>query len=398
VNIKEISRLIEDAEKRLKQIEVERNKVVSELNELRQNQKTLLKVRESESLFIQDSVSKKSPADEKISLFCSLFKGREDVFARRWESSRSGKVGYQPACRNEWINGICRKPEIKCGSCGARDFIPLDEYVIRNHLKGFNPDDARASVSRREFVVGLYPLRLDNTCYFLAADFDKDTWREDVSGFVASCKEHSISVAVERSRSGKGGHAWIFFSEPIPAVMVRRLGSFLLTETLDKRPEVGFDSYDRLFPSQDFMPEGGFGSLIALPLQARPREKGNTVFLDENFVPYSDQWKFLSTICRMSREKIEKVVEKASREGKIIGARIPVVEEGDSKPWKMSSYRSSKEIPITGPIPKKLNLILGNLIYIEKEDLSPSFRNRLIHLAAFQNPEFYKAQAMRLST
>jgi len=278
VNIKKISRLIEDAEKRLKLIEAERTKIVSELNELRQKQKTLLQVSESKSLFLQATVSKKSPADEKISLFYSLFKGREDVFARRWESSRSGKVGYQPACRNEWINGICRKPEIKCGACAARDFIPLDECVIKNHLKGFDPDDSRASVSRREFVIGLYPLMPDDTCYFLAADFDKDTWKDDVSIFVESCKEHSISVAVERSRSGKGAHAWIFFFEPIPALLVRRLGSFLLTETLDKRPEVGFDSYDRLFPSQDFIPEGGFGSLIALPLQAKPRKKGNTSF------------------------------------------------------------------------------------------------------------------------
>lgn len=398
MNFKKTSRLIADAEERLKRIEAERAKVVSELNKLRQRQKTLLQIRESESLFLQAAVSKKSPADEKISLFYYLFKGREDVFARRWESSQSGKVGYQPACRNEWINGICRKPEIKCGACGARDFIPIDEYVIRNHLKGFDPDDSRASVSRREFVVGLYPLMPDNTCYFLAADFDKDTWKDDVSGFVETCKEHSISVAVERSRSGKGAHAWIIFSEPIPAVLVRRLGSFLLTETLDKRPEVGFDSYDRLFPSQDFIPEGGFGSLIALPLQAKPREKGNTVFLDENFVLYSDQWAFLSTISRMNREEVEKIVEKASREGKIIGARIPIVEEGDSKPWKMASYQGGKKIHITGPIPEKLNLILGNLIYIEKEGLSPSFRNRLIHLAAFQNPEFYKAQAMRFST
>ena len=394
---KNISQLIEDAEKRLKNLDAERNKVLAELEELRIEQKSISQIRETGSLFLSASVTKESSAEEKISLFGSLFKGREDVFARRWESSRSGKVGYQPACQNEWVKGICRKPQIKCGECAARELIPLTESVIRNHLKGFDPDDTRASVSRREFVVGLYPLLPDNTCYFLAVDFDKDTWMEDVSWFIETCKEYDISAAMERSRSGRGAHAWIFFSESITAVLARRLGSFLLTETLDKRPEVGFDSYDRLFPSQDFVPEGGFGNLIALPLQAKAREKGNTVFLSEGFEPYSDQWAFLSMISRMSRKQVEKIVEKASRDGKIIGARIPIVEEKDSEPWKMASKGSGKS-PITGPIPEKINLILGNLVYIEKKGLSPSLRNRFIHLAAFQNPEFYKAQAMRLST
>jgi len=397
VDSKKIARLIEDAGKRLKSIDAERNKVLAELEELRLKQKSISQIRETGSLFLSASLNKESSAEEKISLFCSLFKGREDVFARRWESSRSRKVGYQPACRNEWVKGICRKPQIKCGECAARDLIPLTDSVLRNHLKGFDPDDTRASVSRREFVVGLYPLLPDNTCYFLAVDFDKDTWMEDVSGLIETCKDYDIPVAIERSRSGKGAHAWIFFSESIPAVKVRRLGSFLLTETLDKRPEVGFDSYDRLFPSQDFAPEGGFGNLIALPLQGKPRLKGNTVFLNKNFEPYSDQWAFLSTINRMSRKQVEKIVEKASRDGKIIGARIPIVEEKDSEPWKMASKGSGKT-PVTGPIPEKINLILGNLVYIDKKALSPSLRNRFIHLAAFQNPEFYKAQAMRLST
>ncbi len=270
--------------------------------------------------------------------------------------------------------------------------------MIRDHLRGFKHHDAHASFSRREYVIGLYPLLPDNTCYFLAADFDKVTWREDVSVFVESCKKYGIPAVIERSRSGEGSHAWIFFSEPIPAVVARRLGSFLLTETLDRRPEVGFDSYDRFFPSQDFMPKGGFGSLIALPLQAMPREKGNTVFFNEDFVPHTDQWEFLSTIIRMSRDEVDKIVKKASQKGKIIGARIPIIEEPALKPWKMISYKSGRQIPVTGPIPVKLKLILGNLIYVEKKGLSPSFRNRLIHLAAFQNPEFYKAQAMRLST
>ena len=395
---KEIARLIANAEKRLEKLDAERKKVTAELEELRHKQNSELQIRESTSLFLNASITKDSSSAEKIALYRSLFRGREDIYARRWESSRSGKTGYQPACRDEWVRGICRKPEIKCGECPARDLLPLTESVIRNHLKGFDPENSHHSVSKREFVVGVYPLLTDNTCCFLAADFDKESWKEDISGFKEVCKEYSVSVAVERSRSGIGAHAWIFFSEPIPALMARRFGSFLLTETLDKRPEVGFDSYDRLFPSQDFLPEGGFGSLIARPLQAKPREKGNTVFLDQSLTPYPDQWAFLSTISRMSRKEIKRIVEKASRDGKIIGARVSVVEEKEEKPWKMVSSRWEQEHKISGPLPKRINLVLGNLIYIEKKGLSPAFRNRLIHLAAFQNPEFYKAQAMRFST
>ncbi|MBN1223094.1 MAG: restriction endonuclease subunit R, partial [Candidatus Aminicenantes bacterium] len=189
---KEIARLVADAENRLKQLDERRVKILTELEDLRKRQKTLLKIREPESLFSQASVTKDSTADEKIALFRSLFRGREDTFALRWESSRSGKAGYQPACRNEWVKGMCRKPEIKCGECAARDLVPLTESVIRNHLKGFDPDKPRVSASSREFVVGLYPLLPDNTCYFLAADFDKDTWMEDISGFIETCREYEI--------------------------------------------------------------------------------------------------------------------------------------------------------------------------------------------------------------
>jgi len=398
MDTKEIAKLIVNAERQLKKLDAEREKITSELKELRHKHNLELQVRESTSLFLHACITKDSSSAEKIALYRSLFRGRDDIYARRWESSRSGKSGYQPACRNEWVKGICRKPEIKCGECAARDFLPVTESVILSHLKGFDIENSHHSISRREYVVGVYPLLCDNTCNFLAADFDKESWKEDISGFKEVCKEYSISVAMERSRSGIGAHAWIFFSEPIPALMARRLGSFLLTETLDKRPEVGFDSYDRLFPSQDFLPEGGFGSLIAFPLQAKPREKGNTVFLDENLNPYVDQWAFLSTVDRVSRKEIERIVKKASRDGKIIGARISVVEEKEEKPWKIVSSRWEKELKVLGSLPKKINLVLGNLVYIQKRGLPPAFRNRLIHLAAFQNPEFYKAQAMRFST
>jgi len=236
-----------------------------------------------------------------IAMFLSLFAGRTDVYAVRWESTQTGKSGYSPACRHEWIRGICRKPQIKCGECPARELLPLQHEVIERHIFGFvgssdshsKPDENAARGAglsprpMRDFVVGIYPLHKDETCRFLAADFDKKDWASDINAFREICRRLEIPVAVERSRSGNGAHAWIFFSESVPAVLARRLGSSLLTETHESRPEIGFDSYDRLFPNQDNLPRGGFGNLIALPLQCRAVQRGNTLFLDENMGNYS---------------------------------------------------------------------------------------------------------------
>lgn len=398
MDIKELNKLIAQTEERLKSLEAERKKVIADLEELQRIKKTGFQVKESESLFHKPGVTKASPVYEKISLYLSLFRGRQDIYARRWESIRTGKSGYMPACKNEWVRGLCRKPETKCGECPALEFLPLSESVIHNHLQGFDSREASRSAAKRDFSIGIYPLLTDNKCLFIAADFDKETWMEDISAFRTTCLKHKISLAIERSRSGKGAHAWIFFSEPIPALMARQLGTFLLTETLEKRPEVGFDSYDRLFPSQDFLPEGGFGSLIALPLQGKSREKGNTLFIDETFSSYQDQWAFLSTISPLSRKRVKDIVDEANRIGKIMGVRLPAIEEQDEEPWKKRPFRREKDPSVSGSYPKKLKMFLNNLVYIEKKNVSSFFRNRLIHLAAFQNPEFYKAQAMRLST
>lgn len=209
----------------------------------------------------------------------------------------------------------------------------------------------------------------------------------------------NIPAVLERSRSGNGGHVWIYFSEPVSAVLARKVGTFLLTETMRRRPELGLDSYDRLFPSQDTLPRGGFGNLIALPLQKKPRDHGNSVLVDQTLVPYPDQWAFFSTVQRIDKTRIIQVVEEAEKQqGELTGIRMPLVDENEAEPWKMLPSRTSTEAPILGPFPEEITLILNNQVYIPKEGLSPSFRNRLIRLAAFQNPEFYKAQAMRLST
>ena len=336
-------------------------------------------------------MNQRSPAKTKIALFRSLFRGREDVYPRRFQSRKTGRAGYSPACGNEWVPGICEKPRIKCSECPHQRFLPVTDEAIQWHLKG---DD-----HGRDFVMGVYPMLPDETCFFLAADFDKTNWQEDVAAFWETCRQMNLPVALERSRSGKGGHIWFFFNEAVPANLARKMGAHILTETMERRPDVGLDSYDRFFPNQDTLPQGGFGNLIALPLQKRPRESGNSVFLDERFRVFPDQWEILSSMRRISRGEVEERVRLAEAKGQVIGVRLaPQDAEDETTPWMAPPSRRRKEAPIAGPLPKTLDLTLGNQIYIAKEALSPALRNRLIRLAAFQNPEFYKAQAMRLST
>lgn len=336
-------------------------------------------------------VNRQSSVELKIRLFRSLFRGREDVYPRRFESRKTGKSGYAPACSNEWVRGICEKPRIKCAECQHRRFLPVTDEVIRWHLSG---EDEQ----RQPFVAGVYPLLLDESCYFLATDFDKTNWQDDAAAFLRTCQRLDFDAALERSRSGRGGHVWIFFEQAIPAALARRLGSHLLTETMEGRPDVGLDSYDRLFPNQDTLPQGGFGSLIALPLQKGPRELGHSVFLDERLVPWADQWAFLTRVRKAGRSQVERLVQEAERRGRILGVRLPPQEDGDDEPWTLPPSRRHREPPISGELPSTLELVLGNQIYVAKEGLNPALRNRLLRLAAFQNPEFYKAQAMRLST
>ena len=336
-------------------------------------------------------VTTASPTAEKIALFRSLFRGREEVFPRRWENPKSGKSGYSPVCRNEWVRGVCGKPQVKCGECPNQAFVPFGDDVIRSHLTG------RAAGNAGDFIAGIYPMRPDETCWFLAADFDKKSWKQDVVAFRDTARAKGVPVAIERSRSGNGAHAWIFFEEPVAAGDARRLGALLITATMDRCPDIGFDSYDRFFPSQDTMPAGGFGNLIALPFQSRPRENGNSVFVDDDFRPYEDQWAYLSTIRRLSRSEMLSIVTEAAAAGRILGVQLPSTDE-DDEPWAALPSRRNKKPPIEGPLPKSVEVVLGNQVYIDRSKLPPGLVNRIARLAAFQNPEFYAAQAMRLPT
>ena len=330
------------------------------------------------------TITERSPAREKVALFRSLFRGRDDVYPKRWENTRTGKSGYAPACANEWKPQICGKPRIRCGSCTNQAFLPVSDETIVDHLRG-------------RHTLGVYPMLADSTCHFLAADFDKETWRKDAEAFLAVCRSKGVPAALERSRSGNGGHVWIFFAEAVPAALARRLGSHLLTEAMENNPDIGFKSYDRFFPSQDTLPDGGFGNLIALPLQGGPREGGNSLFINDEFAPYGDQWAFLASIGRLSLAEATAIVDEAGRQGRVIGLRLPIEEE-DKEPWTAPPSRHRPPPAIMGALPERIDAVLGDQLYVPREGLPPGLVNRLVRLAAFQNPEFYRAQAMKRST
>jgi superfamily II DNA or RNA helicase len=318
---------------------------------------------------------------EKLALFRRLFGGRTDVFPIRWEGKSSGKSGYAPACANEWVAGVCEKPRIKCSDCGNRELIPLSDSVLFDHLVG-------------KRTIGVYPLLTDDSCNFLAVDFDEADWKEDVLAFRQSCDELGVPLALEISRSGNGAHVWIFFAGRVSARDARRLGTAIISHTCARTRQLKLESYDRLFPNQDTMPKGGFGNLIALPLQKHPRENGCSVFVDEALRPHADQWAFLGSVQPMAPHDIEPTILRAT--GGVHPLDVTFIDEEDLKePWKRPVAISKK---LTGVMPTALSVTLANCLYFEKVHLPQPLANRLIRLAAFQNPAFYKAQAMRMST
>jgi superfamily II DNA or RNA helicase len=330
--------------------------------------------------------SGKERARQRIVFFRSLFRGREDVYAVRWQTA-DGRAGYSPSTLKNWkaINQS-RPEERKKVDRETRTLLPLTDTVIEKHLRG-------------QETIGIYPLLADETSWFLAVDFDKKSWHQDAIAFLETCRELRVPAALERSRSGNGGHVWIFFEQALSAITVRKLGCTILTRTMERRYEMGFDSYDRLFPNQDTMPKGGFGNLIALPLQFAPRKLGNSVFIDDRGIPYADQWQYLAGLQRMPIAMAAEIVEEAQRTGDLVGVRKNDTDSDEgAAPWSMLRSRKRAESPIDGPLPNSLRLIRSNLLYVEKKDAPPALLNRLLQLAAFQNPEFYKAQAMRLST
>ena len=330
-------------------------------------------------------------SSEKVALFRGLFRGRQDVFPVRFVSKRTGKAGYAPACRNKFVPGVCELPKIKCGDCQNQAFFVVDDAAVLGHLTGRQ-------------VMGVYPLLPDETCWFLAIDFDKKAWLDDVRAFLNTCRGMALSPVVERSRSGNGAHVWFFFSEPVPAVLARQMGSALITETMSRRHELSMESYDRLFPSQDTMPKGGFGNLIALPLQHEPRQSRNAIFLDpmdQQLTPLPDdqQWNHLASAQRLERHAIEQIVEDATRRGVVIGLRLPDSEDDTvRKPWTRSPSGAEHLDLTTDQLPSQIQAVFCQRLFVEKGSLPSPLLNRIKRVAAFQNPEFYKKQSLRLST
>ncbi len=339
------------------------------------------------------STSPPMPNAAKVALFRSLFRGREDVFARRWENAKRGTSGYSPACANEWEYGLCAKKRTPvtgrratCWECPNQAFITLSDGEIVRHLRG-------------DQVIGVYALLRDESCWFLAVDFDGESWKEDVAAFTKSCEMNSVPVAIERSRSGNGAHAWFFFTSPVEAITARKLGCFLITDAMTRRHQLSMASYDRLFPNQDTMPKGGFGNLIALPLQRHPRDAGNSVFVDSALKPWPDQWAFLAGTKRLDPTFVHALAEEASRRGQVIGVRMAdTLDEDDRTPWDRPPSGRLREGVISEPLPQKVKAVLSQRLFIEKAGLPSPLLNQLMRLAAFQNPEFHKKQSMRLST
>ncbi|MBW6513531.1 MAG: DEAD/DEAH box helicase [Candidatus Syntrophosphaera sp.] len=391
----ELKKKLEDALKRISELEAENSRLTdlvsnathpSDLNTEPSNptenkQKHSTENSHSVSASSIDApINNQSSPENKVQLFRSLFQGREDVFAIRWVG-KDNRSGYSPACYNDWKHEVCGKyKKIPCASCENRKLIPLDDKQIYRHLSG-------------EIIIGIYPLLEDDTCKFLAIDFDKKEWRDDVMALIDVCNQYHVPGYVEISRSGKGAHVWFFFDEKISAAQARRLGTALITNAMENHHQIGFDSFDRMFPNQDTMPKGGFGNLIALTLQKKARESGHSEFVDQQLHRIYDQWLFLSQVERLSKHRISAILsELPSGHGSMGLSQINISEEDETMPWeaKQAQPEEYKDLP------SQVKIVLSNMIYVEKTGLPQKLMSNIVRLAAFQNPEFYRAQAMRM--
>jgi superfamily II DNA or RNA helicase len=303
-----------------------------------------------------------SPPAVKVAFFGALFAARSDVYAVRWQNPRAGKAGWLPAVRGGWRRGVRQ---------GDREYLPLTAEVVTGHLSG-------------ELHLGLYPLLEGDRCWWVAADFDGPAAMLDALAYLKAARSLGVPAGLEVSRSGVGAHVWVFFTAPVPAGLARRLGTGLLREAMAVRGRMDLASYDRLFPSQDVLPTGGVGNLIAAPLHGRCRRDGATVFLDvATLEPCEDQWAYLSTLGRMSPREVARAAERAG----------PVaVGSGVDRVAVAGSTR------VRPPAPAVVRARLGAGMCVEAGQLPPALLATLKHAASMPNPLFYQRQRLRGST
>ncbi len=376
-------------EQRLKQLEAERTEVLHAIKEVKRTDGwETVPTQVNESALLGRPLRDATPItpDEQIDVFLQLFRCRESVYPKRWENAKSGKSGYAPDCRNEWVKPLCQKPTIRCTDCGHQAFLPLNEDAVRAHIQG-------------QLTIGTYAIDADDSCVFLACDFDGGGWKEDVRAYRESARVLGLDVAVERSRSGQGAHAWIFFAGKVPARLARNVGTLILSRCLEARHQLSMTSFDRLFPSQDYVPKGGFGNLIALPLQKTPRESGNSCFLDDQLSVIQDQWEYLVQVKRPDCQELQRLLDRSLSNLPKASTRHDAF---DDAAWitdrslmdSESENRDHAESTIEGTI----ELTVGPMIRVPLTGLPGTLVGRLRKTASFPNPMFYKLQRMRMQT
>ncbi len=372
---------LQDLEKRLERLDADRIFLLREIQVLREE---LLKEEEESRPLLGRPIAKVSLLTNasKVQLFLNLFRAREDVFPKRWENLKTGKSGYAPVCKNEWAKPLCEKPKIRCTDCKNQKFLMLDEQAVEEHLRG-------------DLTIGTYAIRADDSCVFLACDFDESTWQLDVATFRETAQALGVEVAVERSRSGNGAHAWIFFEEPIPAKTARSLGTLILAKCSERNLRLSLESYDRFFPSQDYLPKGGFGNLIALPLQKSPRDNGNSLFLNAKQIPHENQWEYLNQVRRLSLSEVRNLLREYTPNISAQGGFEDVSWRTDNSILEKTSSQNTVDPKISG---ETIEISLGPMLTIPLEKLPGRVVAKIKKTASFANPEFYKRQRMRMQT
>jgi hypothetical protein len=372
VVLRDVDTEIAAAQARLAELDQLREVVAHQLADLN-------RVRASSSVVRQAVGGAELSAASKVELFRDLFRGRQDVFAVRWENRAKGRSGYSPRCGNEWKPGVCHKPKVRCGSCTSQAFVSLGDRELLAHLQG-------------RVVVGIYPLLPDDTCRLLAIDLDGASWRTDARAITETCRSLGLEPTIERSRSGNGAHVWVFFTHSVAAADARRLGFHILTETMARGVALSVASYDRLFPSQDVLPNGGFGNLIALPLQREARRLGNTEFLNEELEPHRDQWSFLASVPKIAPDRLAELIADSGADS-VLAVRTAT--EPPELPWRPS--RTLADRLRGSQMPDKVDATLVERLYIDRRGLPPALVDAIRRLATFPNPTFMELQAMRMS-